>query len=311
MPPSTSFFTTPDGDVIIRAGQEPSLAHDFQAHKFILSLASPVFKDMFSLPQPSDRNQDEKSDTPIVDIPDSPEVFDVILRLIYPGVEPPKIADVTTLTGLFSAADKYDIASIYPVLRESLKTFLPGDSFSVYTIACRFRLLEEAKEATRVSTSRSVVKQDYNEAVQHISGPDLYRFVRFVQEREYTGLSKIESLLGWYGVSGNADCDHWDDGEGFYFRLAKEVGDVFVRNPCLELKDLFEVFNRIPDPPPGCKPTQPRSAEWYYDGGSDEGFLCPLVPMSIRHHLMEVAEELQALNGVLLRGAFEKGIGSG
>ena len=310
MPPPTSFFTTPDGDVIIRAGQEPSSAHDFQIHKFILSLASPVFKDMFTIPQPSDRNQDKKPDTPVVDIPDSPEVFDIILRFIYPGVEPPKIADVTTLTALFSAADKYDIASIYPVLRESLKTFLPGDSFRVYVMACRFGLLEEAKEATRVSTSRSVVKQDYGETVQHISGPDLYRFVRFVQEREHKGLSKIEELLGYSHVNRGADCDHWDDGIDFYFRLATEVGDLFVRNPCLELKDLFEVFNKIPDPPPGCKP-QPRSAEWYYDGCCDEGFSCPLLPMSIRNHLMEIAVELRALNGALLRGAFEKGIGGG
>ena len=308
--PSTSFLTTCDGDVILRAGQEPSSTHDFRVHKFILSLASPVFKDMFTLPQPPDHNRNKKPDIPIVGISESPEVFDVILRFIYPGVEPPKVDDVSTLAALFSAADKYNIASIYPVLKESLKTFLPSDSFRVYIIACQFGLPQEAKEAARVSTPRSVVKQGYDEAVQHISGPDVYRFVRFVQEREDEGLRKIEDILGWPNVGGNASCDHWDNGQHFYLRLAKEVEDVFVRNPCLELKDLFEVFGKIPDPPLGCKP-QPNSAQWYYGMDVEGVFGCPLLPMSIRHHLIEVFIELESHNRTLLHRAFEEGVGSG
>jgi len=303
---SSTFLTTSDGDIILRAGTEPDSKHDFRVHKFILSLASTVFKDMFTLPQPSDENRDGESHIPIVDVPDSPEVFDIILRFIYPGVEPPDIIDVPTLSALFSAADKYNIVSILPILRQSLKTFLPGDSFGVHIIACRFRLLEEAKEAARVSTSWSMINRDYGEAVQHISGPDIYRFTRFVQKREHEGLSKIEASLGWC----QADCYHWVDGEDFYSRLAKEVSDVFVRNPCLEVKDLFEVFDKIPDPPPGCKRRE-NSAEWYHNGGADEAFLCPLLPMSIRNNLTVVAKELKRHNHKLLDEAFGKGVGSG
>jgi len=307
--PQPSFFTTHDGDVILRAGAGSDSKHDFRVHKFILSLASSVFKDMFTLPQPSNQNENEHPDIPVVDIPDSPEVVDTILRYIYPGVELPKLTKISILSALFSAADKYNIPSICPVLKESLKTFLPRDPFGAYIIACRFGLLEEAKEATRVSNSQSMSNRDYDEAVQHISSSDLYRYVRFIQTRERKGRSKIEESLGWYELGQDVFCDHWNDGEQFYFRLAKEVGDLFVNNPCLEPKDLFEVFGRIPDPPPGCKPGA-RSAEWYYEGGDDSAFLCPLVPMSIRHNLQKVSEELRDLNYGLLRKAFEKGIGS-
>ena len=309
MPP-TSLFTTHGGDIILRAGTEPDLKHDFCVHKFILSLASTVFKDMFAFPQPSDQNQNEHPGIPVVDIPDSPGVFDTILRCIYPGVELPRITDISILSTLFSAADKYNIASICPVLKESLKSFLPGDSFRVYIIACRFGFLEEAKEAARVSNSWSMITRDYDEVVQHISGPDLYRYVRFIQTREHEGRSKIEDLLGWYELGLDNGCNHWDGGKDFYFRLAKEVGDVFVRNPCLELKDLFEVFDKIPDPPPGCKPN-PQSAEWYYEDGGLDAFSCPLVPMSIRNNLLKVVVELQDLNRRLLDKVFEKGIESG
>jgi len=91
---SLDFFTS-DGNVVLRAGQGSHLVHDFRIHKFILSLASPVFKDMFAFPQPPDHN--EQPNTPIVDISEPPFVLDMILRLVYPGVELPNIPDVSTL----------------------------------------------------------------------------------------------------------------------------------------------------------------------------------------------------------------------
>lgn len=118
-----TFFTTDDGDIILRAGAEPSSRHDFRVHKLVLSLASPVLKDMFASPQPHNQNQSEEREFPIVDILDPPEVLDTILRLVYPGGEPPKITNSTALTTSLSAADKYNITSIYPVFRDTLKSF--------------------------------------------------------------------------------------------------------------------------------------------------------------------------------------------
>ena len=304
MPP-TSFFTTRDGDVIIRAAQEPGPTRDFRVHKFILSLASSVFKDMFTLPEPPDQNHPESPEVPVVDVSDPPKIIDTILRLIYPGVEPPKISDVSTLSALFSTADKYNITSIYPVLKESMKSFLPRDSFTVYLIACRLGLLEEAKEAARVSALSSMSGQDHSEAVKHISGPDLYRFVRFVQERERVGRSKIENCLNWYHMLGSGDCDHYPSGAEFYSRLTKVVQDEFTANPCLEFKDLFEVFDRIQDPPHGCSPP-PDPADSYYEMGDDEPFSCQLLPMSIRRNLTRVVEKLKELERSLLQQVFEK-----
>jgi len=45
---ATQWKTPPDADVILRA----SGGKEFHAHKLVLSLASPVFRDMFSVPQP-------------------------------------------------------------------------------------------------------------------------------------------------------------------------------------------------------------------------------------------------------------------
>ena len=307
---SPTFFTTDDGDIIIRAGPVPGLRCDFRVHKLILSLASPVFKDMFPLPQPPDQSRNEGHQLPIVDIPEPPEVIDTILRLIYPGVELPMIPDLSTISSLLSVTDKYDLMSVTPVLRGALRAFLPSYSFEMYITACRFGFSEEAREAAMVSTTRSILQQDCNDAIQHISNTDLFRFVRFVQERELVGLSMIGSLLGFFDQGGGYDCEHWVDGRDFYYRLVREVMDTFVQNPCVEFRDLLAILDKVPDPPPGCEPPS-NTAEFYRYKGGEEALSCPLLPMSIRNNLMSVAMALTRLNHVVLDQVFGGSVGGG
>ena len=304
---SSTFFTTNGGDIILRAGPDPDSKRDFRVHKVILSLASPVFEDMFGFPQPPDHTSNEQ--LPIVDIPEPPKVVDLILRLIYPGVEPPKITNLAILSVLFSATDKYNIASIYPVLKDALKTFLPLRPFGVYVVACRFGFSEEAKEAARLGNTRNIIYQGFDEEVQHISSIDLLRWVRFVQKREIQGRARIEELLDWGIQDEDTGCNHGDGGKTFYSNLERAVGDAFARNPSLGSKDLFAVLDTIPDPPPSCPPRS-DSAEFCREYGEREMFDCPLFPMAVRNNLVEVAAELDTLNRTILNEAFGEGIGN-
>lgn len=72
---------------------------------------------------------------------------------------------------------------------------------------------------------------------------------------------------------------------------------------------LFEVFDKIPDPP-GNKP-QPNPADRCHEDGSYEVFPCLPVSMTIRNHLMKVVGKLDDLGGTLSNKTSEKGIGSG
>jgi hypothetical protein len=210
---------------------------------------------------------------------------------------------------LLSAADKYNVTSIYPVLRDILKTFLPNHPFGAYIVACRFGFLEEAKEAAKVSSSQSITSHDLDEQVRHVSGIDVLRFSRFVQAREYDGLATIEHLLGPSSVGKGVKCKHWEDAKDFYYRLEKAVEEAFVSNPCMGHMDLFAVLDQVPDPPPGCRPP-PNPAQVYHDTGNGAVFKCPLLPMSIRNNLELVAMDLEEQNRRMLDEAFAKGIGS-
>jgi len=309
MPPA--FFTTSDGDVILRAGTDPGPKYDFRVHKFILSLASHVFRDMLTFPQPPNQSGTEDPDIPVVDVADPPDVLDMVLRFIYPGVEPPKLTSVPPLSALLSAADKYCITSMVPALRDTLKTLLPDDSFGVYIVACRFGFFKEAKEAARVSTPSCLSNRSHEEGVRQMASTDLFRFARFVIWREELGRSRIEDYFelssdGFGNSLGDCDDDHWDTAREFYSGLTKTIQDAFTHNPCLELKDLLVVLDEIPDPPLGCKPAQ-HPGDYYFGSGEYDAFSCPLQPMFIRRALADLAKALDIINITSLNDVFGRG----
>jgi len=297
---SLPFLTTDDGDVILRAIQGTILTHDFRVHKLILSLASPVFKDMFTFPQPPEQNHSDQPDIPIVDVSDSPQVLDTILRFIYPGVELPTFTDLSTVSALLSAADKYNVASMRPTLRGALKTFVDVEPFRVYTVACRFGLWEEAKAAARLSTLKTIIlSTDHEKDIRHISGVDLYRLLLLSESRENVGRARIRAFTSLDPDLYYIHCArHWADCENFYALLEMKLQDTLTKNPWLQFDDLNEVLDTLPDPPFGCKP-----------GHRDMNGLettCPLRPSFIRSGLRLLAKDLARQNDLLLERAFEK-----
>lgn len=74
------FDNSPTADIILRSGG-PKVV-EFRAHRVILSIASPVFETMFSLPQPGV----EKS-LPVCDLSEDANTLEVLLRFIYPVEE--------------------------------------------------------------------------------------------------------------------------------------------------------------------------------------------------------------------------------
>ena len=245
---SPTFFTTTDGDVILRAGPGPDSKHDFRVQNFILSLAPPVSRDTIAFPQPPEQIPDEHQ-LPVVDVLDPPGVLDTILQFIYPGVEFPKITELSRLGALLATADKYNIASIYLALRGVLKVLLPRDPFVAYLVASRFGFLEEAREAAKVSNTNSFINHTPGEDLRYISSTDLFRFAQFVQQREHSGRRRIQNALGPYPLDeGFVQCGHGDKAKGFYFRLEKAVEEVFIEDPRVGSKDLFALLDQVPDP---------------------------------------------------------------
>ena len=145
-------FNGPDGDIILRTQGSPN--RDFRVHKLILSLASPVFKDMFGIPQPRSNGSraNGEADIDIVDVTDPPQALELVLRFIYP-FPPPDVNSLDLLVeGLF-IADKYLIESARARLRGRLTKFVNEAPLRVYAIASRFGFDEEAEAASSLTTT--------------------------------------------------------------------------------------------------------------------------------------------------------------
>lgn len=139
----------PDGDVILCATHGND-SRDFRVHKLLLSLTSPVFKDMFQLAQPSS-SAPGLVDT--IDVADPPRAVEAIIRFIYPTLESPEIDDLTLLSEVLAVVEKYDFAAVRSRFRKSLVEFANTESLRVYGIACRFKYEDEMKIASKHTTS--------------------------------------------------------------------------------------------------------------------------------------------------------------
>jgi hypothetical protein len=75
-PPET--FDISDANLIIRSSD----LVDFRVHKSVLAMASPFFKDLLSLPQPSDG--EIVDGLPVVQLPEGSELLNSLISILYP-----------------------------------------------------------------------------------------------------------------------------------------------------------------------------------------------------------------------------------
>ncbi|TCD69437.1 hypothetical protein EIP91_007562 [Steccherinum ochraceum] len=146
-------FNDDTADVVLRSSD----AVDFYVHKIILSVASPFFKQMFSLHQPPSEhpaNEDQGltvtvsgSPVPVVPISEGSATMDYLLRLCYPVTDPRLPTEVMIAAAHLEAAVKYELKEATDLLRNTLRTFIAAEPLRVYVVACRLRLEDEASLA--------------------------------------------------------------------------------------------------------------------------------------------------------------------
>ncbi|KAI0798151.1 hypothetical protein C8Q75DRAFT_740767 [Abortiporus biennis] len=180
-------------DVILRSVDN----HEFHVFKIILSIASPFFRDMFSLGQSS--IDGSKPDTPpIIDVTERAITLDHILRFLYPVVHP-TMNDLATIEDVLSVAEKYDISIVIEDMKRPLRKLRKGQPLRVFAIACRFNLEDTARDAAmffrdHISRSKNVTTTQYSTPwnmnpagesyvaeMAHISAGSYLRLVNYVR----------------------------------------------------------------------------------------------------------------------------------
>ena len=174
--PLSTVFRADDADVVIRAAE----TLDFRAHKLILSLVSPIFKDLFTNPRPSTGTLLH------VAVDESAETWENILRTIYPMMPHPTITDLNDLGPLLFAAKEYEMQPLIDVHKTGLENlaFIQEDPLRLYDIACACGLEDQAKYVARNSELLKVARRLDVEDIGWVSLGSYHNLVSFLAERD-------------------------------------------------------------------------------------------------------------------------------
>ncbi|KAH9910976.1 uncharacterized protein BXZ73DRAFT_57413, partial [Epithele typhae] len=135
-------FDEPSADIILRSADHV----DFRVHRGILLHASPVFADMFSLPQPHSNEASPQTDQPIVVVTEDSIALRNLLLICYP-VTKPVLSALTDIVPVLRAALKYDMEWLIEHLTPSLAASIPKHPLQVWAIACQSGLDDLALQA--------------------------------------------------------------------------------------------------------------------------------------------------------------------
>ncbi|KAI0255772.1 hypothetical protein BJV78DRAFT_1107957, partial [Lactifluus subvellereus] len=142
-------FDDTRADVILRSSD----GVNFRVFKIILSLASPIFADMFSIPQPP--SNEFHTEPSVVVLSEDSKTLDFVLRHLYP-VEHPTEIELRDACTLIEFARKYQVKVLEPVVARSLMNAIESDPTGVYAIAVTYGEADIAIMAARSSLKRPI-----------------------------------------------------------------------------------------------------------------------------------------------------------
>ncbi|KZT69319.1 hypothetical protein DAEQUDRAFT_757084 [Daedalea quercina L-15889] len=140
-----ALFNRPDADTILCS---PDNTH-FRVHRQILSIASPIFETMFSLPQPPPTSLPET--LPLVEVEEDARTLEDLLRIFYPVRDPQLtiylFTDWQHISSVTRAALKYEIVQAVEFMKARLTAGVECSPLEVFCMACKHGLESIAKIA--------------------------------------------------------------------------------------------------------------------------------------------------------------------
>ncbi|KDQ13184.1 hypothetical protein BOTBODRAFT_95408, partial [Botryobasidium botryosum FD-172 SS1] len=124
-------FASPTADIVLCSSNGVA----FKVHRVLLAEASSFFRMMFEIPQPPSSSP-VPDDVPVINVSETDDVIDVLLRWVYPIPDKPTVSSWESLDIYLEAACKYDINIAIHSLKEILKSdFLDSSPVRVYGLA--------------------------------------------------------------------------------------------------------------------------------------------------------------------------------
>ncbi|OCH84502.1 hypothetical protein OBBRIDRAFT_799023 [Obba rivulosa] len=177
-------FNKPSADTILRTSDRV----DFRIRRSILVEASPVFEDMFSIPQAPTSAADGHAPrlylstgddaVPIIDVTEDSTTMDSLLRLCYPIADPTFLFP-GQLSPILDAASKYMMEEACCILKGRLVTMAKSHPVEVFAIACRHDAEEAAKATAQYMRAKLANMDTFPvDALSDVRAGPLYRVMQ-------------------------------------------------------------------------------------------------------------------------------------
>jgi hypothetical protein len=140
-------FDNPGADFILKSCD----GVDFRVFKIILSMTSPVFANMFTIPTPSlggPESQPVHDGLPFSEVSESSRDLDLGLRHCYP-IRSPELVESKDALSLLEFGRKYQVEVLIPPLTCYLKVLTQRDPFGAYCLAVKYDYDDIVKAAAR------------------------------------------------------------------------------------------------------------------------------------------------------------------
>ena len=251
--PLSTIFCADDADIVIRAAG----TRDFRAHKLILSLVSQVFKDMFTIPQPPTETPET---LPHVDVEESAETWENILRTIYP-MPHPVVDNLRSLESLFLAAMKYEMQPIIDIHKKSLenRVLMQQDPLRLYAIACSCGLEDQAKYVARNAELVTVMRRADAGDLRGLTVASYHNLVSFLTRRD----NQWHQALNRIRVPGGLSCRCYSQNDTLYDNIKANLKVVRFSTEEVYLKAL-EARSRTRQS--GCGAENCSAGDWEIKG---------------------------------------------
>lgn len=183
--PAPPPFDHLDADVILRSSDEEPV--DFRTFKLLLTLASPFFSELFTLPQ-SDSLAVYTDDAegvrgiPVVQMTEDKDTLRSLLVLCTPiaVVQPTRFTSLPEVQKVIEASVKYEMEQLQQYLKQQLvgAQFIESQPIRVFAIAYRYGWDTEARKAARY-TLRHNLNVGFFPELEYISGATYFRLQEY------------------------------------------------------------------------------------------------------------------------------------
>ncbi|TFY66229.1 hypothetical protein EVG20_g4865 [Dentipellis fragilis] len=200
-------FRYADADIILRSSDKV----DFYVHRLILSVSSPVFHDMFSIPQPPPDVDSPR--LPIIDMAEDQHALKIVLGFFYAAACLPPLEDFDDVKIALNMVRKYDLPGPVPFLKHRLQALAIHTPERVFAVAWLYQWKDMALVAARhTKMGQSIFGPSYFPEFQDVPAEAFWKLEEYHQRRR--AAVGVVALL-W---------NHWLGPDQLDFPIAGEAG---------------------------------------------------------------------------------------